>query len=285
MQGGNGGAPVDVGNSNDSFLFALITHAEEPVMPPNGNKIPQNEIDLIGKWIDGGALQAANGNAGSSRGGGSVGSVSPVGNFASDASLVDRWAGNSARSPLSSAIGELSPGLIGLGEGSRVEIAQRAQENDVDCLLLIQINGAKRRGTLSSMTRLRLVDAETAKRKLAETSNLSNVSVMNARADGKKDQVADQISKFFDDEAVKNLRGSDMPTMSSEVVLKRVNSIAEAAEDPLRDSVEVIWYYREGLLSENEAIEALNTLLDGMGEVLINGSEKNRIDALKDYLK
>lgn len=57
MQGGAGGAAVEPGNAGDSYIYAVITHAEEPVMPPNGNKIPEGEIKLIEKWIDGGVLE------------------------------------------------------------------------------------------------------------------------------------------------------------------------------------------------------------------------------------
>ena len=66
MRGGNGGAAVEPGKANESYLYALVTHSEDPVMPPNGNKIPQNEIDVIRQWIDGGALE---GEAVASRGG------------------------------------------------------------------------------------------------------------------------------------------------------------------------------------------------------------------------
>ena len=114
---------------------------------------------------------------------------------------------------------------------------------------------------------------------------MSNVTVMNARAEGKKDQVADQLSKFFADETVMNLRASDMPEMTTEIVQKRVNSVVQAAEEPLRDAVEVIWYYREGLLPENEAVAAIDSLLDGIGDVVVNGNEKKRKEALKAFLK
>ena len=35
----------------------LVTHKEEPKMPPNSPKIPDAEIDVIRKWIEGGALE------------------------------------------------------------------------------------------------------------------------------------------------------------------------------------------------------------------------------------
>ncbi len=57
MTGGSSGAVIEPGKSSESYLYQLITHADEPSMPPNSPKIPQPEIDLIGRWIDGGVLE------------------------------------------------------------------------------------------------------------------------------------------------------------------------------------------------------------------------------------
>ncbi|MEZ6094775.1 MAG: c-type cytochrome domain-containing protein [Pirellulaceae bacterium] len=57
MQGGSSGASVEPGDADGSYLFMLVTHEEEPVMPPGGTKIPDPEIELLRKWIDGGALE------------------------------------------------------------------------------------------------------------------------------------------------------------------------------------------------------------------------------------
>lgn len=57
MQGGSSGAVIEAGNSGESYLYQLITHQDEPNMPPGSSKIPQEEIDLIAKWIDGGVLE------------------------------------------------------------------------------------------------------------------------------------------------------------------------------------------------------------------------------------
>ncbi len=56
MQGGSSGSVIEPGDSDGSYLFNLVTHEDEPVMPPGG-KIPDAEIALIKKWIDGGALE------------------------------------------------------------------------------------------------------------------------------------------------------------------------------------------------------------------------------------
>lgn len=59
MAGGSGGASVEAGDSSASTLWQVVSHTKEPIMPPKGGKIPQTEIDLIAKWIQGGLLDAA----------------------------------------------------------------------------------------------------------------------------------------------------------------------------------------------------------------------------------
>lgn len=59
MQGGGSGKVVEPGDVDGSTLFSLITHKEEPKMPPNSPKIPDAEIEVIKQWIEGGALEAS----------------------------------------------------------------------------------------------------------------------------------------------------------------------------------------------------------------------------------
>ena len=53
MQGGGSGKVIEPGDADNSTLFQVISHKEEPKMPPNSPKIPDAEIDLIRKWIEG----------------------------------------------------------------------------------------------------------------------------------------------------------------------------------------------------------------------------------------
>jgi hypothetical protein len=57
MQGGGSGKVIEPGDPDSSTLVLVISHKEEPKMPPNSPKIPDAEIDLIRKWIEGGALE------------------------------------------------------------------------------------------------------------------------------------------------------------------------------------------------------------------------------------
>jgi hypothetical protein len=57
MQGGGSGKIIEPGDADNSTLLQVITHKEEPKMPPNSPKIPDAEIEVIRKWIEGGALE------------------------------------------------------------------------------------------------------------------------------------------------------------------------------------------------------------------------------------
>ena len=57
MQGGGSGKVIEPGDADNSTLFLVVSHKEEPKMPPNSAKIPDAEIELIRKWIEGGALE------------------------------------------------------------------------------------------------------------------------------------------------------------------------------------------------------------------------------------
>jgi WD40 repeat protein len=56
-EGGGSGAVVEPGDPDSSYLWMLVTHDTSPEMPPNGAKLPDNELNLIRQWIEQGLLQ------------------------------------------------------------------------------------------------------------------------------------------------------------------------------------------------------------------------------------
>jgi hypothetical protein len=56
-KGGASGEVISPGDVDGSYLFKLISHTDEPHMPPGGGKIPADKIDIIRQWIAGGALK------------------------------------------------------------------------------------------------------------------------------------------------------------------------------------------------------------------------------------
>lgn len=63
MAGGSSGVVVEGGDSGSSYLWSLVNHESEPKMPPNASKLPDNELALIKKWIDGGLLETSGSTA------------------------------------------------------------------------------------------------------------------------------------------------------------------------------------------------------------------------------
>ena len=63
MTGGASGTVIEAGDASTSYLYQLVTHAEEPSMPPESPKIPDPMIEILRKWIDGGVLENAGSKA------------------------------------------------------------------------------------------------------------------------------------------------------------------------------------------------------------------------------
>jgi hypothetical protein len=59
MEGGSSGAAVKPGDPDNSLLFKVMAHTAEPFMPPKSAKLPKDSLDIIHKWIAGGAPENA----------------------------------------------------------------------------------------------------------------------------------------------------------------------------------------------------------------------------------
>lgn len=57
MAGGASGAVIEPGDPDNSYLWMLVSHKEQPYMPPNQDKLPEEKLQVIEKWIRGGALK------------------------------------------------------------------------------------------------------------------------------------------------------------------------------------------------------------------------------------
>ena len=56
MRGGNSGPTILPGDHQSSLLWRRINDGS---MPPSSNDVPLSKVELIGKWINEGALQSA----------------------------------------------------------------------------------------------------------------------------------------------------------------------------------------------------------------------------------
>lgn len=57
MSGGGSGEIVYDGDHEGSRLWQLIAHEDTPVMPPGQDKMPEEQINLVAAWIQGGMLE------------------------------------------------------------------------------------------------------------------------------------------------------------------------------------------------------------------------------------
>jgi hypothetical protein len=63
MEGGSSGAVVKPGDPDDSRLYLLTAHKAEPKMPPKADPLPADQLALLKKWIEQGALETAGSKA------------------------------------------------------------------------------------------------------------------------------------------------------------------------------------------------------------------------------
>jgi WD40 repeat protein len=84
MKGGGSGKVVEPGDADGSRLYELVSHKDEPKMPPNSPKIPDAELAIIKAWIAGGALE----NSGSA-----AAPMKPKLDFKLDASAIGKPVG------------------------------------------------------------------------------------------------------------------------------------------------------------------------------------------------
>jgi mono/diheme cytochrome c family protein len=57
LRGGASGEVVVAGDIDSSRLWGLVSHEDEPKMPPEQDRLVDAKLEIIRKWIEGGALE------------------------------------------------------------------------------------------------------------------------------------------------------------------------------------------------------------------------------------
>jgi hypothetical protein len=63
LAGGASGEAIKPGDPEGSLLYKLITHQQEPYMPPRSPQLPKDTVAMIAAWIESGALENAGSKA------------------------------------------------------------------------------------------------------------------------------------------------------------------------------------------------------------------------------
>lgn len=61
IAGGSSGAVIAPGDADGSYLWQLVSHASEPKMPPESDKLAGDSLEVIRLWIAAGAIEKAGG--------------------------------------------------------------------------------------------------------------------------------------------------------------------------------------------------------------------------------
>jgi dipeptidyl aminopeptidase/acylaminoacyl peptidase len=57
MEGGSRGKSIEPGDPEQSTLYLLMSHQEQPHMPPKSPKLPDKDLQMVAAWIKAGALE------------------------------------------------------------------------------------------------------------------------------------------------------------------------------------------------------------------------------------
>ncbi len=259
----------------------------QPFPPQGGPPANRPTIALGGGGGGGGGAPAAGGNAGGGAGAAGGGQNNANANTNRNArnarKLVDLWSGSNASTPERLTTGTLAPGVICLGEGKREELLSRAEKFGLDVVLIYDVRVGEARGSNYTTTTLRLFNVAAPEEQLALGRQLRNNTVMEARDSG-RDPVESELARILDEYMDQNLAAEDLPkSLNQENVSKRIDKVlADKISEPLKAAVEVVGFYRVGLLPEAKVVEALNQLLgEDLADTILNGDEATRVAELQ----
>ena len=55
LEGGSSGPAIVPGDASSSLMYLAAAHEREPFMPPDGDRLGEEELAVLQAWIDGGA--------------------------------------------------------------------------------------------------------------------------------------------------------------------------------------------------------------------------------------
>ncbi|MEO8495006.1 MAG: hypothetical protein ABI614_08040 [Planctomycetota bacterium] len=226
------------------------------------------------------------GNQGDSGGAGAAGYGAASGAMPMSGAVGGGEGGGGGAAAAATQVTQIMPGLSMLGIGTQKELIDRAREDDIDAVVILDVKlRVNPEGLVTNETTIMLLEAKTQK-KFYTTKKFNNITIQKARAEDKEDGVDEELEKLF--EAIDaNLKMADLPdALNAELVTKRVASLtAEKHDNPLPALAEVQMYHTKGLLEENALFAAYEQLLSvDAGRLLATGTEEDKKKALEPWL-
>ena len=213
-----------------------------------------------------------------------------------------------AKESASSKLKNLAPGLIMLGTSSKRDgFLGRAKAHAVDILVVVEVRTkfVPTTGLKINDTKFTLYDLNVTPGKMerlgASSSPLNNNKVwaLKEKSDD-NDPVRDAVARVFQTASIRVGDGKEkvtigqyaklapFPNLDQGKVMNRLNSLVPeslASGNPLRGLVELTYYRQKGWLPEKAYTDSVNKITESkIGETLLNGSEKERVEALAPFL-
>ncbi len=265
--------------SSDGANTPLAPTASDVASPVASQAAGPAVPDVGGPPAGGGGVKGGGGKGDMSGGGGSFAPAGgAVTNVMQDGpiELLKQYGSTSAASrPSDRVTGTLLPGVMCIGQGKTEELTTKAASMNLDVLFVFEVKVSESRKKYFSNVILRVIDPSKPDRELIKAKALRNTNVMEDRLAGKSEPVEKELDKIFQEFVDKNFKASDMPEMKPEHVESRVSDLLKNPGDKLRSAVEVMGYYRVGLLPAPQAQSAIDELLGGGGQLLVLGEDQN----------
>lgn len=192
--------------------------------------------------------------------------------------------------PAKETYNSVIPGVVCLNEGKRDELMNAAREKDLDLLFIFDIKVQDSRRVFYSTTNLRLFnvnDPTGADKTVVQTKAIRHDYDPNDPEDksGKNlfETEMDKVFEEFDKLFVANPLPGGLKT---EHVENRIDGLIGSlnSTNRLPIAVEVVAFYRKGLLDQPKAAEALDKIFNGGGQLLLTGTPEDRLAFLNKIL-
>ncbi len=294
--GGGGGAEYgggEGGGQNDSLLKKGAGELGEKLAAAYTERVMRGDFGDVLKTATEAGSKGNRGNSGGDGAGGYGAEGGPgygAGGAAGGAggpSGPGGPGGGGGAADAATKVTQIMPGLSMLGIGTQKELIDRAREDEIDVVVIIdmKLRVNTTNNLVTNDSTLALLDVKTQK-KFHTTKAFNNIAIQQLRADDKEDGVDKELEKLF--EAIDtNFTMTDLPAgLTAEVVVKRIASLtAETHDNPLPVLAEARMYYSKGLLEESALFAAYEEILGvDFGRMLSTGSEEDKKKVLGRWL-
>ena len=267
-----------------------------------GEKVVQRLQARIERGYYGSVLKSAMADGGSRGGqegsfaGGNTGGFDPADDAIDDpAGAGFDPAGGGGNGRRGAANQGMPTGVTMLGVGKLEALAVKAQQAELDAVIIFEVKVAVNRRTklVTNNTTLQLFDVREGKVVKKNKSALNNVKVQMASEKAKGDEVNEMIEKEIDQiflgpgAADAIYRVKELPALTAENVLEfRITPmVKEDYQNPLPVLAELhFWLSRQLLKPDHLAIAYKELLGEDIAEKLLKGDEKTKAEVVKTWL-